>query len=189
MLLDIYDPKAPPRAIGIDLGTTNSIVAYVRDERPTALVNCDGTQLLPSVVHYGEHGQVQVGRTAQSYLTREPERTIAPVPAAAAQDAGAYPAAVSSESAEPEPDPTRAPDPDDSPDPSPSAGVIPIGGTDGGSLVLGAFAESKAAAPLTLAVIGMIAIVISEIRYGKDPEWNPGRRTTDLRQQFDSLKD
>lgn len=79
MLLDIYDPKAPPKAIGIDLGTTNSIVAYVRDGGPTALVNCDGTQLLPSVVHYGEHGQVQVGRTALSYLTREPERTIASV--------------------------------------------------------------------------------------------------------------
>ena len=76
MLLDIYDPKAPPRAIGIDLGTTNSIVAYVRDGQPTALLNCDGTQLLPSVVHYGDHGQVQAGRTALSYLTREPERTI-----------------------------------------------------------------------------------------------------------------
>lgn len=79
MLLDIYDPKAPPAPIGIDLGTTHSIVAYVRDGRPTALVNCDGSFLLPSVVHYGRHGEVLVGVMAQSYLEREPQRTIASV--------------------------------------------------------------------------------------------------------------
>ncbi len=76
MLLDIFDPKAPPKAIGIDLGTTHSIVSVVRDDVPTALVTCDGTGLLPSVVHYGKHGNVMVGAAAQSYLTREPERTI-----------------------------------------------------------------------------------------------------------------
>lgn len=76
MLLDIFDPKAPPTAIGIDLGTTNSVVAYVRDERPTALVNCDGTQLLPSVVYYGRQGEVLVGNAAKAYLEREPTRTI-----------------------------------------------------------------------------------------------------------------
>ena len=37
VLLDIFDPKAPPKAIGIDLGTTHSIVATVKDERPAAL--------------------------------------------------------------------------------------------------------------------------------------------------------
>src|SRR5690606_7111410 len=79
MLLDIYDPKAPPTAIGIDLGTTNSVVAYVRDERPMALVNCDGTQLLPSVVYYGRHGEVIVGRSARPYREQEPSRTIASV--------------------------------------------------------------------------------------------------------------
>ncbi|HEX3775953.1 MAG TPA: Fe-S protein assembly chaperone HscA [Polyangiaceae bacterium] len=79
MLLDIFDPKAPAQAIGIDLGTTNSIVAHVRDGRPVPLVTCDGTPLLPSVVHYGAEGSVAVGRSAQSYATREPERTIASV--------------------------------------------------------------------------------------------------------------
>lgn len=79
MLLDIYDPKAPPQAIGIDLGTTHSIVAAVRDDVPRALVTCDGTSLLPSVVHYGDHDTVVVGASAFSYLTREPERTIASV--------------------------------------------------------------------------------------------------------------
>ena len=79
MLLDIFDPKAPPQAIGIDLGTTNSIVAHVRDGRPVPLITCDGSPLLPSVVHYGVEGSVAVGRTAMAYATREPERTIASV--------------------------------------------------------------------------------------------------------------
>jgi len=79
MLLDIFDPKAPPQAIGIDLGTTNSIVAHVRDGRPVPLTNCDGSALLPSVVHYGVEGSVLVGRNAAAYATREPERTIASV--------------------------------------------------------------------------------------------------------------
>jgi molecular chaperone HscA len=77
MLLDIYDPKAPPTPIGIDLGTTNSIVAYVSDGRPTALTTCDGAPLLPSVVHYGAEGGVVVGRAALGRATREPERTLA----------------------------------------------------------------------------------------------------------------
>src|SRR6185369_145123 len=79
MLLDIFDPKAPPQAIGIDLRTTNSIVAHVRDGRPVPLTTCDGTPLLPSVVHYGAESLVQVERTAVAYATREPERTIASV--------------------------------------------------------------------------------------------------------------
>lgn len=76
MLLDIYDPLAPPKPIGIDLGTTHSIVAYVPDERPVALTTCDGTPLLPSVVYYGPHEHIVVGQAAQSYATREPERTV-----------------------------------------------------------------------------------------------------------------
>ncbi len=79
MLLDIYDPKAPPTPIGIDLGTTNSIVAYVSDGRPVALSTCDGGPLLPSVVYYGVEGTVLVGRAARAYATREPERTLASV--------------------------------------------------------------------------------------------------------------
>jgi molecular chaperone HscA len=79
MLLDIFDPKAAPKPIGIDLGTTNSIVAYVRDEAPLALTTCDGGPLLPSVVHYADNGAVLVGRAAKAQLTRRPERTIASV--------------------------------------------------------------------------------------------------------------
>ena len=79
MLLDIFDPKAPPKPVGIDLGTTHSVVAHVRDGRPAAVTTCDGGPLLPSVVHYGPRGEVLVGRAAQSYVEREPERTIASV--------------------------------------------------------------------------------------------------------------
>ncbi|MFZ5893250.1 MAG: Fe-S protein assembly chaperone HscA [Myxococcota bacterium] len=75
-LLDIFDPKAPPKAIGIDLGTTNSIVATVRDGRPAALTTCDGSALLPSVVYYSSEGPVLVGRNAKAHATREPLRTI-----------------------------------------------------------------------------------------------------------------
>ena len=76
MLLDIFDPKAPPKPIGIDLGTTHSIVAHVQDGRPRALVSCDGSPLLPSVVHFGDHGNVMVGNAARAHSTRCPERTI-----------------------------------------------------------------------------------------------------------------
>jgi molecular chaperone HscA len=79
MLLDIFDPKAPPKAIGIDLGTTHSVVAYVRDGRPVCVTTCDGGPLLPSVVYYGERGDVVVGRVAKSRAEQEPERTIASV--------------------------------------------------------------------------------------------------------------
>ncbi len=79
VLLDIFDPKAAPRAVGIDLGTTHSTVAVVRDGRPVALTTCDGTGLLPSVVHYGPHGSIVVGAAAKSYWAREPERTIVSV--------------------------------------------------------------------------------------------------------------
>jgi molecular chaperone HscA len=79
VLLDIFDPKAPPVPIGIDLGTTNSIVAHVRDERPFALTTCDGTPLLPSVVYFGDHGNVVVGGGAKAYSTLHPEETIVSV--------------------------------------------------------------------------------------------------------------
>ncbi len=81
MLLDIFDPKAAPQPIGIDLGTTHSVVATVRDGRPVALTSCDGSALLPSVVYYGEgsSGRAVVGRAAMSHARGEPERTIASV--------------------------------------------------------------------------------------------------------------
>ncbi len=78
-LLEIFDPKAPPRPIGIDLGTTNSLVAYVKNERPTAIKDCDQISLLPSVVHYGPNGEVIVGRHAQRLAPEHPRETIVSV--------------------------------------------------------------------------------------------------------------
>jgi len=78
-LLDIFDPKAPPRPIGIDLGTTNSLVAYVNDGRPVAIADCDQEVLLPSVVAYDANGQVTIGRAAKSHAAEFPRETIVSV--------------------------------------------------------------------------------------------------------------
>lgn len=78
-LLDIFDPAAAPRPIGIDLGTTNSLVACVRDGHPQCIRDCDGQALLPSVVYYGPHNQVIVGREAASLAATYPRETIVSV--------------------------------------------------------------------------------------------------------------
>jgi molecular chaperone HscA len=66
------------RAVGIDLGTTNSLVAVVQAGQPICLR--DGTSaLLPSVVHYAEDGQVTVGRRARELAPLAPRDTIASV--------------------------------------------------------------------------------------------------------------
>jgi molecular chaperone HscA len=77
-LLDIFDPKAPPKAIGIDLGTTNSLVAYVKNDRPVTVKDCDRAALVPSVVHYGDSGVV-VGKNAQLRAAEHPRETIVSV--------------------------------------------------------------------------------------------------------------
>ncbi len=78
-LLEIFDPKAAPRAIGIDLGTTNSLVAYVKNERPVAVRDCNQQVLLPSAVHYGEHGEIIVGSDALRRAAEHPRETIVSV--------------------------------------------------------------------------------------------------------------
>src|SRR6516162_4120170 len=75
-LFEIFDPKAPPRPIGIDLGTTNSLVAYVSNERPIAIADCDLELLVPSVVAYLPNGDVAVGRRAQTLASEYPRDTI-----------------------------------------------------------------------------------------------------------------
>ncbi len=66
------------RAVGIDLGTTNSLVAAVRDGRPVVLADDAGRALLPSVVHYGSDG-VMVGAAAMARAAEAPTDTIASV--------------------------------------------------------------------------------------------------------------
>jgi molecular chaperone HscA len=78
-LFEIFDPKAPARPIGIDLGTTNSLVAYVSNERPCAIADCDLEVLVPSVVTYLPNGDVVVGRRAQRLAAEHPRDTIVSV--------------------------------------------------------------------------------------------------------------
>ena len=81
-LLQISEPgmsTAPHQhrlAVGIDLGTTNSLVATVRNGVSLCLQDEDGKALLPSVVHYLPDGQIVVGRKAQATQAVDPRNTI-----------------------------------------------------------------------------------------------------------------
>jgi molecular chaperone HscA len=78
-LLQIFDPKARPAPIGIDLGTTHSLVARVVDGRAECITDCDGDALLPSVVLYGPQGSVLVGREARALAAMHPRDAIVSV--------------------------------------------------------------------------------------------------------------
>src|SRR5437764_10103460 len=71
-------PRATRLAVGIDLGTTNSLVATVRHGIPVVLPDVEGRPLLPSIVRYGDHG-VEVGYPAQDALVADPQNTIVSV--------------------------------------------------------------------------------------------------------------
>ena len=81
-LLQIAEPgmSAAPHqhklAIGIDLGTTNSLVATVQSGMSLCLQDEHGHALLPSVVRYLENGQIAVGHAAQSAQSEDPKNTI-----------------------------------------------------------------------------------------------------------------
>jgi molecular chaperone HscA len=81
-LLQISEPgqSAAPHqhrlAVGIDLGTTNSLVATVRSGMSVVLHDEDGHALLPSVVHYLPDGSTEVGYAAQAQQSRDPQNTI-----------------------------------------------------------------------------------------------------------------
>jgi len=62
--------------VGIDLGTTNSLVAYVRDGKPVVIRDASGDALVPSVVSVGEDGRFYVGREAQRRLLAAPSRPV-----------------------------------------------------------------------------------------------------------------
>ena len=63
------------KVVGIDLGTTNSLVAYVRDGAPQVIRDASGDGLVPSVVSLGDDGTIFVGREAQRRLLTAPGRT------------------------------------------------------------------------------------------------------------------
>jgi Fe-S protein assembly chaperone HscA len=62
--------------VGIDLGTTNSLVAYMQGDSPVVIPGEDGLNLVPSVVALDEKNQVVVGNPARKYLIEAPERAV-----------------------------------------------------------------------------------------------------------------
>ena len=62
------------RIIGIDLGTTNSLVAYMEGAVPVVIPGADGSNLVPSIVALDENGAMVVGNPAQKYLTQTSNR-------------------------------------------------------------------------------------------------------------------
>ncbi len=81
-LLQISEPgqsTAPHQhklAVGIDLGTTNSLVATVRSGLASVLIDDDGHALMPSVVRYLPDGKIDVGYSAQAAQSQDPANTI-----------------------------------------------------------------------------------------------------------------
>ncbi len=73
------EPHQHRLAVGIDLGTTNSLVATVRNGVTLCLQDEDGKVLLPSVVHYLADGQIVVGRKAHASQATDPRNTIVSV--------------------------------------------------------------------------------------------------------------
>ena len=89
VLLQISEPGQTPEphqrrlAIGIDLGTTNSLVATVRSGQEDVLPDLDGNALLPSVVHYGldydDNTIITVGKNAKTNAANDPFNTVSSV--------------------------------------------------------------------------------------------------------------
>jgi Molecular chaperone len=89
VLLQISEPGQTPEphqrrlAVGIDLGTTNSLVATVRSGQTEVLPDLDNDFLLPSVVHYGldvdDNLVITVGKHAKSNAVNDPQNTVSSV--------------------------------------------------------------------------------------------------------------
>ncbi len=69
------EPHQYRRAVGIDLGTTNSLIATVRSGSAEILPDQQGHNLMPSIVHYGREG-VLVGRAAAEWAVSDPQNTV-----------------------------------------------------------------------------------------------------------------
>jgi molecular chaperone DnaK len=65
-----------PKAVGIDLGTTNSVVSVFEGGEPTVIPNAEGARTTPSVVAFSKSGEVLVGEVAKRQAITNPDRTI-----------------------------------------------------------------------------------------------------------------
>jgi len=73
------NPHARRIAIGIDLGTTNSLVASMRNAIPEVLKSANGQTMLPSIVRYLDNGNTQAGYEALAHAVQDPKNTIVSV--------------------------------------------------------------------------------------------------------------
>ena len=64
------------RAVGIDLGTTNSCVAVLEGGEPAVIANAEGARTTPSIVAFAKNGEVLVGEVAKRQAVTNPDRTI-----------------------------------------------------------------------------------------------------------------
>src|SRR3981189_752819 len=64
------------RAVGIDLGTTNSVVSVLEGGEPTVIANAEGSRTTPSVVAFAKNGEVLVGQSAKNQAVTNVDRTI-----------------------------------------------------------------------------------------------------------------
>lgn len=73
------DPHQHRLAAGIDLGTTNSLIATVRSGKAETLADLEGDHILPSIVHYAKDGTVSVGKSAKLFVCSDAKNTISSV--------------------------------------------------------------------------------------------------------------
>ena len=64
------------RAVGIDLGTTNSVVSVLEAGEPVVIPNAEGSRTTPSVVGFSKNGEILVGEVAKRQAITNPDRTI-----------------------------------------------------------------------------------------------------------------
>lgn len=67
------------RIVGIDLGTTNSLIAVMEGGEPVVIPSSEGNELVPSVVGFSKTGERLVGDIAKRQAISNPERTIASI--------------------------------------------------------------------------------------------------------------
>ncbi|KIM00139.1 Chaperone protein HscA [Paramagnetospirillum magnetotacticum MS-1] len=87
MLLQLHEPGESPApheserglAVGIDLGTTNSVVALARDGETEVLRDAEGKGLIPSVVYYADDGEIVVGSDARRMILESPDHVVSSV--------------------------------------------------------------------------------------------------------------
>src|SRR4051812_48480401 len=75
-LKDMRRRKTMARAVGIDLGTTNSVVSVLEGGEPTVIANAEGSRTTPSIVAFAKNGEVLVGEVAKRQAVTNPDRTI-----------------------------------------------------------------------------------------------------------------